>query len=172
VVSPKQLDVVCRSSPVRTKPPSERNTNVARKPILQLSVDTYRLAKAESDNYTPAAAHVRAAQNANTAAPAAPDAASGTIMHWPTDSLTSAMSDVSHGIKPHETWAASGAGGHEGGQDIVRVPVEVVAGSVISHCGAGVGVPGGDLDIAQVSASVETGCDIQGLNCRGLGLSV
>ena len=30
---------------------------------------------------------------------------------------------------------------------------------VVSHRGAGIGVTGGDLDIAQVSASVETGRD-------------
>jgi len=39
------------------------------------------------------------------------------------------------------------------------VAVEVLAGSVIAHGGARVGVAGGDLDVAQVDAGVETGCD-------------
>ena len=51
--------------------------------------------------------------------------------------------------------AGSGAGGHEGGEDVVRVAVQVLAGSVVAHCGAGVGMTGGDLDIAQVDACVE-----------------
>jgi hypothetical protein len=37
------------------------------------------------------------------------------------------------------------------------VPVEVLAGAVVAHGGAWVGVPGGDLDVAQVDAGVETG---------------
>jgi len=37
------------------------------------------------------------------------------------------------------------------------VAVEVLPGSVVGHGGAGVGVPGGDLDAAQVDAGVETG---------------
>ena len=48
--------------------------------------------------------------------------------------------------------ADSGAGGHEGGEDVVRVAVEVLASPVVAHCGARVGVAGGDLDIAQVDA--------------------
>jgi hypothetical protein len=35
------------------------------------------------------------------------------------------------------------------------VAVEVLAGSVIPHRGARVGVAGGDLDIAQVNSSIE-----------------
>jgi hypothetical protein len=49
----------------------------------------------------------------------------------------------------------SGAGGHEGGENIVRVTVQVLAGSVVPHRGARVCVARGDLDIAQVNASIE-----------------
>ncbi len=48
----------------------------------------------------------------------------------------------------------SGAGGHVGGEDVVGVAVEVVAGAVVAHGGAGVGVPGDDLDITQVHVGV------------------
>ena len=37
--------------------------------------------------------------------------------------------------------------------------VQVLAGSVVPHRGARVGVTGSDLYVAQVSASVEHGCD-------------
>jgi hypothetical protein len=37
------------------------------------------------------------------------------------------------------------------------VTVEVLAGPVVAHRGAWVGVPGGDLDIAQVDPGIETG---------------
>ena len=40
------------------------------------------------------------------------------------------------------------------------VAVEVVAGPVVAHGGAGVGVTGSNLDVAQISASVETGRDV------------
>jgi hypothetical protein len=53
--------------------------------------------------------------------------------------------------------AASGAGGHVGGEDVVGVPVEVLAGPVIAGSCAGIGVPGGDLDIAQVNPGIQTG---------------
>jgi hypothetical protein len=43
-------------------------------------------------------------------------------------------------------WSCSG--GHIGGEDVVGVPVQVVAGTVVSHGGAWVGVAGGDLDVA------------------------
>jgi hypothetical protein len=49
----------------------------------------------------------------------------------------------------------SGSGGHVGGKDVIGVAVELVACSVISHGGAGVGVPCGDLHIAQVDAGVQ-----------------
>ena len=55
--------------------------------------------------------------------------------------------------------AASGAGGHVSGKDVVAVPVEVLAGPVIAGSCAGIGVPGGDLDIAQVNASIKHGRD-------------
>src|SRR6266536_1654443 len=41
-------------------------------------------------------------------------------------------------------WVGSGAGGHVGGECVVGVAVELVAGSVVAHGGAGVGVAGGD----------------------------
>src|SRR5258706_2305991 len=53
--------------------------------------------------------------------------------------------------------ARSGSGGHVGGQDVVGVAVEVLAGSVVTHRGARVGVAGSDLDIAKVHARVEHG---------------
>jgi hypothetical protein len=37
--------------------------------------------------------------------------------------------------------------------------VEVVAGSVVAHGGAGLGVPGCDLDVAAVDARIEQGGD-------------
>ena len=55
--------------------------------------------------------------------------------------------------------AVSGAGGHVGGEDVVWVAVEVLAGPVVAGGRAGIGVPGGDLDIAQVNASIQHGCD-------------
>ena len=59
--------------------------------------------------------------------------------------------------------SGSGAGGHVGGEDVVGVAVEVLAGPVIAHRGAGVGVPGGDLDtetavlLFEPSAVINTG---------------
>ena len=38
--------------------------------------------------------------------------------------------------------------------------VEVVAGSVVAHGGAGIGVAGGDLHVAEVDAGVEHGRDV------------
>jgi len=80
----------------------------------------------------------------------------------------SAMPGVSRGGRTG-TRASSGTGGHVGGQDVVRVAVEVVAGSVVPHRGAQVGVAGGDLDVSQVDARVEHGrdkCVAQHSNCR------
>src|SRR5216683_2861284 len=37
------------------------------------------------------------------------------------------------------------------------VAVEVLAGPVVAHRGARVGVPGGDLDVPQVYSGIETG---------------
>jgi len=51
--------------------------------------------------------------------------------------------------------AGSGTGGHGGGENVVRVAVEVLAGSVVTHGGARVGVPGSDLHVSEVDASVE-----------------
>jgi hypothetical protein len=39
------------------------------------------------------------------------------------------------------------------------VPVEVLAGPVVPHGRAGIGMPAGDLDIAQVRPGIETGRD-------------
>ena len=39
--------------------------------------------------------------------------------------------------------------------------VQVLAGTVVLHRGARIGVPGGDLHVAQVSASVEHGRDVR-----------
>ena len=55
--------------------------------------------------------------------------------------------------------AASGAGGHVGSEDVVGVPVEVLAGPVVARGRAGIGVPGGDLDIAQVNPGIQHGCN-------------
>ena len=44
----------------------------------------------------------------------------------------------------------SRAGGHVSGEDVVRVAVQVLAGRVVPPSGARVGVPGGDLDVAEV----------------------
>jgi hypothetical protein len=69
------------------------------------------------------------------------------------------MQRVSPVAALRERRAGLGAGGHEGGEDVVRVAVEVVAGSVVAHGGARVGVAGGDLDGAQVDACVGHGGD-------------
>jgi hypothetical protein len=55
--------------------------------------------------------------------------------------------------------AGSGAGGDVCGEDVVRVAVQVLAGPVIPHSRARVGVPGGDLDVPEVNASIEHGRD-------------
>ena len=41
----------------------------------------------------------------------------------------------------------SGAGGHVGGEDVVGVAIEVLAGSVVARGGSGIGVAGGDLHV-------------------------
>ena len=64
------------------------------------------------------------------------------------------------GLEPRETQVGSGPGGHEGGENIVRVAVQVLAGPVVSHGRARIGVAGGDLDVAQVDSGVEHGRDI------------
>src|SRR6266516_3001000 len=51
--------------------------------------------------------------------------------------------------------AWSRAGCHVGGEDVVGVAVELVAGAVVAHGGPWVGVAGGDLDVAEVDAGVE-----------------
>src|SRR5580698_9834432 len=55
--------------------------------------------------------------------------------------------------RSRKTRAGSSARGHAGGQDVVRVAVQIVACPVIPHRGARVAVAGGNLDIAQVDAS-------------------
>jgi hypothetical protein len=46
------------------------------------------------------------------------------------------------GPEPRDTQAGSGAGGHVGGQYVVRMAVEILAGPVITHRGAWIGVTG------------------------------
>ena len=59
----------------------------------------------------------------------------------------------------HRHVGVSSAGGHVGGKDVVGVPIEVLTGAVVAHGGAGVGVACRDLDVAEVDAGVEHGCD-------------
>jgi hypothetical protein len=40
---------------------------------------------------------------------------------------------ISPGLEPRETRAWSGAGRHVGGQDVVRLAVEVLAGTLVTH---------------------------------------
>ncbi len=49
----------------------------------------------------------------------------------------------------------SRAGGHECGQDVVGVAVEVLASSVVAHGGTGVGMTRGGLDVSEVYSCVE-----------------
>src|SRR5205085_12062691 len=48
--------------------------------------------------------------------------------------------------------SASCSGGHVGGQYVIGVSVEVLAGAVVAPGGAWVGVVGGDLDVAETDA--------------------
>jgi hypothetical protein len=41
------------------------------------------------------------------------------------------------------------------------VAVQVLAGSVVAHGGTRVGVTGGDLDVPQIHAGIETGRDVR-----------
>ena len=50
--------------------------------------------------------------------------------------------------------AGLGAGGHGGGQTVVRGAVEVGTRLVVAHRGARVGVAGGDLGVAQIDVSI------------------
>jgi SMI1 / KNR4 family (SUKH-1) len=52
---------------------------------------------------------------------------------------------------------ALSAGGHERGEYVDRVPVEVLAGAVVAHGGARVGVASSDLHVAGADAGVEHG---------------
>jgi hypothetical protein len=54
-----------------------------------------------------------------------------------------------------ETRAGSGAGSHESGEDVVRMTVQVLAGSVVAHGGARVGMAGCDLGVPEIDASIE-----------------
>jgi hypothetical protein len=58
-----------------------------------------------------------------------------------------------------EMLGRSGAGRHVGSQDVVRVAVEVLAGAVITHGRARIGMAGGDLDVPQVDPGIQHGCD-------------
>jgi hypothetical protein len=46
---------------------------------------------------------------------------------------------------------------YRGGEDVVGVAVEILAGPVVAHGGSWVGVAGGDRDVAQADAGVEYG---------------
>ena len=75
------------------------------------------------------------------------------------------------------------AAGDEGNDDVGGVAVEVLTSTVVDSCGAGVGVAGGELDIAERYAGVECGHDEGGaaacvggrcrdpLVCRSIGPS-
>jgi hypothetical protein len=54
--------------------------------------------------------------------------------------------------------SAAGAG-EERGDDVGGVPVERHPGAVVAQSGAGIGVAGGFLDVAQWNAGVEGGGD-------------
>ena len=75
------------------------------------------------------------------------------------NALYSAMPGVSRGMGRKRRIVRSGAGCHVGGEDVVRLAIEVLAGPVIPHCGAWIGVAGGELDVPQVHASVQHGRD-------------
>jgi hypothetical protein len=51
------------------------------------------------------------------------------------------------------------SGGHVRGEDVVGVPVEVPAGPVVSASWFRVGVPGGDLHVAEADSRIEHGRD-------------
>jgi hypothetical protein len=51
-------------------------------------------------------------------------------------------------------WRQLRSRGHEGGEDVVAVPVEVLAGAVLAHGRAWVGVSDGDLDVAEADSSL------------------
>ena len=60
--------------------------------------------------------------------------------------------NVLNSARPRLSLGLVGAGGHVGGEDLVGVAVEVLAGSVVAHGGARVAVADGDLYVAQVYA--------------------
>src|SRR5215831_5314527 len=89
------------------------------------------------------------------------------------------LGNARYSAMPCDPWAwgvgptaRSGAGGHVGGQDIVRVAVEVFAGPVVAHRGARIGVAGRDLDVAEVHARVEHGRDEVWRSMCGWGLVI
>jgi len=69
----------------------------------------------------------------------------------------SAMQGASRSFWVREARAGSGAGGHEGGEDVVGVAIQVLASSVVAHGGARIGVTGDDLDVPEVDADIEHG---------------
>jgi len=50
----------------------------------------------------------------------------------------------------------SGSRRHVGGEDVVRVTVEILASPVVTHRGTRIGMPRGNLDIPQVHARIQT----------------
>jgi hypothetical protein len=70
--------------------------------------------------------------------------------------------DAEFVIEPDEPYFAvimDSRSGGSGGQDVVRVAVEVLASPVITHRGSWIGRAGSDLDVAQVNSGVEHGGD-------------
>src|SRR4051794_25870270 len=63
------------------------------------------------------------------------------------------------------------AAGDEGDDDVGGVAVEVGASAVIDGGGAGVGVAGGDLDVAERDAGIEGGHDERGAEHVGVDVS-
>ena len=60
---------------------------------------------------------------------------------------------------PEPAWVLAGRAGDEGGDDVGGVAVEGDSSSVVTHCGARVGVAGGFLDVTEGDAGVEGGGD-------------
>jgi hypothetical protein len=56
-------------------------------------------------------------------------------------------------------WVSAGGAGDEGGDDVRGVTVERLAGPVVAHGRARIGVRGGFLDVSQGHSGVESGGD-------------
>src|SRR3954453_21880155 len=80
-------------------------------------------------------------------------AATSELAHGAYSNRHASTSDDPHIGYDRKIW--SRAGGHEGGEDVVGMSVEVFAGSVVAHGGSRVGVADGDLYVAQVNTGVQ-----------------